>query len=147
MSNARRILILNGPNLNLLGKREPEIYGHTTLAEIEAECLAKAEQLGVKAECRQTNHEGELVEWIQSAALEADAIILNAAAFTHTSLAVHDALKFFAKPVVEVHLSNIYQRESFRHVSYVSPLAVAVLCGFGAAGYGMALEFLARRPD
>jgi 3-dehydroquinate dehydratase II len=143
MSNARHILILNGPNLNLLGTREPAIYGTTTLEELRKSCEDKAKTLGVSLDFRQTNDEAELIGWIQQA--KADAMLINAAAFTHTSVAIHDALKSFKGPIVEVHLSNIYARESFRHTSYVSPLAVGVLCGFGVKGYTMALEFLAER--
>ncbi|MEX3610428.1 type II 3-dehydroquinate dehydratase [Rothia sp. LK2588] len=137
-----RIFVLNGPNLNLLGHRKPEIYGHTTLADIEAQLRARAEQLGMEIEFLQSNHEGTLVDEIQRARTEADAIIINPAAYTHTSVALHDALESAEKPVVEVHLSNIHRREEFRHHSFVSPQATAIIAGAGAYGYTMALEFL-----
>jgi 3-dehydroquinate dehydratase-2 len=135
------ILILNGPNLNLLGSREPEIYGTKTLADIESECLARAAELGVAVDFRQSNHEGALIDAIHAARSTAQAIILNAGAFTHTSVALLDALKGVAPlPVYEVHLSNPHAREPFRHISYVSPAAKAVICGFGSKGYLIALE-------
>lgn len=138
-----RILILNGPNLNLLGTREPGMYGPQTLAEIEQACVARAKALGLVLQFRQSNHEGELVDWVQAAADEADGLIINAGAYTHTSVAIHDALRTLQTPIIEVHLSNIYQREPFRHHSYISPVARGVLCGFGAAGYVMALDAMA----
>ena len=134
------ILILNGPNLNLLGTREPEIYGATTLADIEARCHAHAEKLGAKVDFRQSNTEGELVDWIQQARDTAIAIVINAAAYTHTSVALHDALKATGLPVVELHLSNVYKRESFRHKSFISSIADGVMCGFGAHGYVLAID-------
>ena len=134
------ILILNGPNLNLLGTREPEIYGATTLADIEANCHAHAEQIGASVDFRQSNIEGELVEWVQQARDTAIAIVINAAAYTHTSVALHDALKATGLPVVELHLSNVYKRESFRHKSFISSVADGVMCGFGAHGYVMAID-------
>jgi 3-dehydroquinate dehydratase II len=135
------ILILNGPNLNLLGVREPEIYGTTTLADIETMCRARAVALGVDVDFRQSNHEGEMIDDIHAARGTAQAIIINAGAFTHTSVALLDALKGVAPlPVYEVHLSNPHARESFRHISYVSPAAKAVICGLGAKGYLIALE-------
>jgi 3-dehydroquinate dehydratase-2 len=137
------VYILNGPNLNLLGTREPEIYGSETLPEIARRCEVKARALGLEVTVRQTNVEGELVGWVQEAGERASGIIINAAAYTHTSLALHDALKAVAVPVVEVHLSNIYKREPFRHKSYVSPAALGVVCGFGGQGYEFALEALA----
>jgi 3-dehydroquinate dehydratase-2 len=140
----KNILILNGPNLNLLGSREPDIYGHTTLAEIEKTCRTKAEALNLAIDFRQSNTEGELVGWIQQAH-NFDAIIINAAALTHTSVALLDALKFYGKPIVEVHLSNIFAREEFRHHSYISPIAIGVICGFGGASYTLALEALATK--
>jgi 3-dehydroquinate dehydratase II len=141
MTDTRRILILNGPNLNLLGKREPEIYGTTTLDQIRQLCEEKAASRHLSLEFRQTNDETTLIEWVQHA--RESAMIINAAAFTHTSVALHDALKSYSGLIIEVHLSNIYKREHFRHTSYVSPVAHAVLCGFGADGYLMALEYLA----
>ena len=134
----KSILILNGPNLNLLGTREPEIYGTTTLAEIEALCQETAGEAEI--DFRQSNEEGELVTWIQQA--QAEAIIINAAAYTHTSVAIHDALKSYSGRIIEVHLSNPHARESFRHTSYVSSLAEAVICGLGARGYQIAIQHL-----
>ena len=137
---AASVLVLNGPNLNLLGTREPEIYGSTTLADIEAMMVEKAASLGLDLTFRQSNHEGELVDWIHDARGTAAAIIINAAGFTHTSVAILDALKAVALPIFEVHLSNIYQRDDFRHHSYISAIANGVLCGFGAKGYLYALD-------
>jgi 3-dehydroquinate dehydratase II len=137
------ILVLNGPNLNLLGVREPETYGHDTLADIEEACLERAAVLDLSVDFRQSNHEGQLVDWIQEARESADGIILNAGALTHTSIAILDALKASELPVIEVHLSNIFRRESFRHHSYVSEAAQGVICGFGAQGYLLALEAMA----
>ena len=137
----KTITILNGPNLNMLGAREPEIYGATTLADIEALCNNAAQQLGMTIDFKQTNHEGELVEWVQQANATSG-LIINAGAYTHTSVALHDALKTLRVPVVEVHLSNIFAREPFRHHSYISPLAKGVICGFGAKGYVLAIEAL-----
>lgn len=137
------VYILNGPNLNLLGTREPEIYGSETLLDIARRCETKAKVLGLEVTIRQTNVEGELIGWVQEAREKASGIIINAAAYTHTSLALHDALKAISVPVVEVHLSNVYKREPFRHHSYVSPAAEGVICGFGGQGYEFALEALA----
>lgn len=142
---AKRVLVLNGPNLNLLGMREPDIYGHTTLSDIDALCHTTADELGLAVDFRQSNHEGELVTWIQEARGTADAILINPAAYSHTSVAIHDALKAVGLPVAEVHLSNIHQREPFRHHSYVSAVAYGVICGFGAAGYRLALHALAEK--
>jgi 3-dehydroquinate dehydratase II len=147
---AATILVLNGPNLNLLGLREPSIYGRETLADIEEACLERAAELGLGVDFRQTNHEGQLVEWIQEGRENADGIILNAAALTHTSIAILDALKATELPIIEVHLSNIFRREPFRHLSYVSQAATGTICGFGAHGYLMALDamehLLAAKP-
>jgi 3-dehydroquinate dehydratase-2 len=137
------VFILNGPNLNLLGVREPAVYGHDTLADIEERCLARAAALDVQIEFRQTNHEGQLVDWIQEARESADGIILNAGALTHTSVAIFDALSAAGLPVIEVHLSNIFRRESFRHHSYVSLAANGVICGLGPHGYELALDAVA----
>ncbi len=145
MAKAPSVLILNGPNLNLLGTREPEIYGRTTLAEIEARCREHGDRLGLAVECRQSNSEGELVGWIQRAREAHAAIVINPAAYSHTSIALLDALQAVGLPVVEVHLSNIHKRETFRQHSYVSRAAEGVICGFGAEGYAMALDALARR--
>jgi 3-dehydroquinate dehydratase-2 len=140
---AKPLFVLNGPNLNLLGSREPEIYGHTTLADIEARTRARAGQLGLTVEFRQTNHEGVLVDWLQEARTAASGVILNAGAYTHTSVAMHDALKTVDVPVIEVHISNPHRREPFRHVSYVSSVATGMICGVGAQGYALAVEALA----
>ena len=137
------IYILNGPNLNLLGVRDPAIYGQDTLADIEERCLVRAASLELQIEFRQTNHEGQLVDWIQEAREAASGIILNAGALTHTSVAILDALKAAEKPVIELHLSNVFRREPFRHHSYVSAAAQGVICGFGAKGYELALEAMA----
>jgi 3-dehydroquinate dehydratase-2 len=142
MSAPPKILILNGPNLNMLGRREPEIYGHQTLGDIHELCLAEARKCGFDIDFRQSNHEGELVAWIQESLGKVDAIVINAAAYTHTSVAIHDALKLHAAPVVEVHLSNPKEREDFRHLSYIEPLASAVFAGLGAASYVKALDYL-----
>jgi 3-dehydroquinate dehydratase-2 len=140
---SRTILILNGPNLNLLGRREPAIYGRQTLAEIEADCRQRAAALDLAIDFRQSNHEGELIDWIHEAQGKAVGIVINPGAFTHTSIAIHDALKAFAGPIIEVHLSNIHQREAFRHLSYVSLVARGVICGLGAQGYALAIEAMA----
>ncbi|ADZ70470.1 type II 3-dehydroquinate dehydratase [Polymorphum gilvum] len=137
------IFILNGPNLNRLGTREPETYGRTTLADIEAQCRATGQRLGFDIVFRQSNAEGTLVDWIQEAGDEAQGLVINPAAYTHTSVAIHDAIRTAAIPTVEVHLSNVFSREPFRHHSYVSPVAAGVICGFGAKGYDLALEALA----
>jgi 3-dehydroquinate dehydratase-2 len=134
------LLILNGPNLNLLGTREPEIYGHTTLADIEAQCAEKANALNIGLTFRQSNLEGELVSWIQEGTTAHDAVIINAAGYTHTSVAIHDALKMLEIPVIELHISNPHAREEFRHRSLIAPVAHGVIAGFGAAGYGMAID-------
>ena len=138
------IFVLNGPNLNLLGVRDPSVYGHETLADVEERCLARAAALGLEIDFRQSNHEGQLVDWIQEARESADGIILNAGALTHTSVAVFDALSAADLPIIEVHLSNIFRRERFRHHSYVSLAAKGVICGLGAHGYELALEAIAR---
>jgi 3-dehydroquinate dehydratase II len=141
------IFILNGPNLNLLGVREPATYGYDTLADVEQRCLARAEALELSIEFRQTNHEGQLVDWIQEARESADGIILNAGALTHTSVAVLDALNAADLPVIEVHLSNIFRRESFRHHSYVILAAKGGIFGLGPQGYELALEAMASLID
>ena len=138
------VFILNGPNLNLLGVREPATYGYDTLADVEQRCLARAAALDLLIDFRQTNHEGQMVDWIHEAREAADGIILNAGAYTHTSIAVLDALRAADLPVIEVHLSNIYRRETFRHTSYVSAAAQGVICGFGGHGYVLALAAMAR---
>ncbi|MGX1196635.1 type II 3-dehydroquinate dehydratase [uncultured Parvibaculum sp.] len=144
MSSLKPIYVLNGPNLNLLGQREPEIYGRTTLADIDKLVSDKAGTLGLAVDCRQSNHEGELVTWIQEAREKASGLVLNAAAYTHTSIAIHDALATLDIPVIEVHISNIFKRESFRHHSTVSPVATGVICGLGVTGYELALDAIHR---
>jgi 3-dehydroquinate dehydratase-2 len=137
------IFILNGPNLNLLGVREPATYGYDTLADVEQRCLVRARALDLAIEFRQTNHEGQLVDWIHEAREAADGVVINAGALTHTSVAILDALNAADLPVIEVHLSNIFRREAFRHHSYVSFAARGVICGLGPHGYELALEALA----
>lgn len=139
------ILVLNGPNLNLLGTRQPEVYGATTLDDVHGLCLKTAGRLGLDIEFRQSNHEGELIDWIHAARGTHDGIVLNAGAYTHTSIAIMDALASVELPVAEVHLSNIHRREAFRHHSYVSLVAVGMIAGFGAIGYALAIEALAER--
>ncbi|MBN9434181.1 MAG: type II 3-dehydroquinate dehydratase [Bosea sp.] len=136
------VLVLNGPNLNMLGKREPGVYGARTLAEIEAETRTFAESIGVAIDFRQTNHEGVLVDWIHEALGRFQGIAINPGAYTHTSVALQDALRSVGLPTVEVHLSNVFAREAFRHHSYVSPVALGVICGFGPLGYQLALTAL-----
>ena len=143
VAKAPKVLILNGPNLNMLGTRQPEVYGAATLADIEAACEKRAQDLGLATECRQSNSEGELVGWIQAARDEVQGVIINPGAYSHTSVAILDALLAVDLPIVEVHLSNIHRREEFRHHSYVSKAAQGVICGFGARGYIMGLEALA----
>lgn len=138
------ILVLNGPNLNLLGKREPEIYGRETLADVEVLCRDAAAAAGLTVDCRQSNREYELIDWIHAARDTASAIIINPGAFTHTSIAILDALSAFAGPVIEVHISNIHKREPFRHHSYVSGRADAVIAGAGTQGYAFAVMRAAR---
>jgi 3-dehydroquinate dehydratase-2 len=137
------VFILNGPNLNLLGVREPATYGYDTLADVEMRCSARAAALDLVIDFRQSNHEGQIVDWIHEAREAAEGIILNAGALTHTSIAIHDALKAADLPIIEVHLSNIFRREPFRHHSYVSFAANGVICGLGPQGYELALEAVA----
>lgn len=134
------ILFLNGPNLNLLGQREPEVYGRTTLADIEAKVRDKAAKLNAKVEFRQSNVEGQLVTWIQEAKGKFDVIVLNAAAYTHTSVALRDAISAVGVPTIEIHLSNVHAREEFRHTSLIAPVCKGVITGFGANSYVLALD-------
>lgn len=137
------ILLINGPNLNALGTREPEIYGKETLADIEAKCKTHANSLNLQLDCIQSNHEGELVDAIQQAGKKYKGLLINAGAYTHTSIAIMDALMILKIPVIEVHLSNIFKREEFRHHSYVSKTAQGVICGFGSNSYILALQAMA----
>ena len=139
------VLILNGPNLNLLGTRQPDVYGHTTLADIEASCASHAATLGLQVVCIQSNHEGAMIDAIHAAKGVHGGLVINAGAYTHTSIALMDAVASVELPAVEVHLSNIHAREDFRHVSYLSRVAIGQICGFGAQGYLMALDALATR--
>jgi 3-dehydroquinate dehydratase-2 len=138
------VYILNGPNLNLLGKREPHIYGHETLADVETACRRLATEFGLAIEFRQSNAEFELINWIHEGRERADAIIINPGAYTHTSIAIMDALKACECPILEVHISNVHHREAFRHHSFVSLAATAVMAGFGTHGYQLALRHAAR---
>jgi 3-dehydroquinate dehydratase-2 len=139
------VLVLNGPNLNLLGTREPEIYGRETLDDIAAQLEEQASTLGLQIDLRQSNHEGHLVDWLHEAASrEALAVLLNAGALTHTSVALHDAIKAISVPVIEVHLSNPHAREAFRHKSFIAPVAKGTISGFGAGSYRLALDAAAR---
>ncbi len=137
-----KISIINGPNLNLLGSREPEIYGNTSLEEVKNQCLQQAAIYNFAIDFRQSNSESELIGWIQNCT--ADAIIINAAAYTHSSIAIHDALKTYSGRIIELHISNPYAREKFRHTSYIAPLAEAIICGMGIIGYIVAIDYLAR---
>lgn len=145
----KRVLILNGPNLNLLGTREPAVYGRETLADVEKLCADECARHGLAADCRQSNHEGQLVDWIHEAGRDLAAgsllgVVLNAGAYTHTSIALHDAIKGASVPVIELHVSNVHAREPFRHHSYLSPAARAVMAGFGVAGYPLAIAGLVK---
>ena len=137
------LLVLNGPNLNLLGQRQPQVYGKATLADVEALCREAAGRLGLAVDVRQSNHEGALIDWIHEARGRHHGIVLNAGAYTHTSIAIMDAVAGVELPVAEVHLSNIHRREDFRHLSYVSKVALGMICGFGPHGYVLAIEALA----
>ena len=140
---ASLVYVLNGPNLNLLGTREPDVYGSDTLADIETLCRAAAAKHGLEVVFRQTNVEGELVNWLQEARTKAAGVLLNAGAYTHTSVAILDAIRATTMPVIEVHLSNPFAREQFRHHSFVSPAAKGLICGFGAHSYVLAIDALA----
>lgn len=141
---AKPVFVLNGPNLNLLGAREPEVYGRDTLDDVRKRTEARAKAAGLAIDFRQSNHEGVLIDWIQEARTSASGIILNAGAFSHTSIGILDALSAAELPVIEVHLSNIFRRESFRHHSYVSTAAKGVICGLGVHGYELAVEAMAK---
>jgi 3-dehydroquinate dehydratase-2 len=143
LSSANKVLILNGPNLNLLGSREPEVYGYDALADIEARSKGQGQSLGLEIDFRQSNSEGEMVNWIQEARENCAGIIINPAGYSHTSVAILDALLACEIPIIEVHLSNIHKREAFRQHSYVSTAAQGVICGLGAQGYGLALTAMA----
>lgn len=138
------ILVLNGPNLNMLGLREPDVYGHESLADVEAMAIAVGQEHGFTVECQQTNHEGQMIDWIHQARQRVAGIVINPGAWTHTSIALHDALMAAEVPVLEVHISNVHRREEFRHHSYVSKVAVGVIAGFGTHGYKLAIDHFAR---
>lgn len=138
------LYVLNGPNLNLLGQREPGIYGVASLADIEKRVRARAEEHGLAVEFRQSNHEGVLIDWIQEAGSRGTGIILNAGAYTHTSVGLLDALRAARRPVIEVHLSNVHAREPFRHTSFISPVATGIIVGLGPLGYELAVDAIAR---
>jgi 3-dehydroquinate dehydratase-2 len=144
MSDKRNILVLHGPNLNMLGKREPEIYGRLTLEDINSKITKRAKEIGVHVDALQTNHEGIMVDYIQQSAGKYQCIVINPAAFTHYSIAVRDAIASIKVPAIEVHLSNIYRREEFRHISVTAPVCYGQISGFGAEGYLLALEAAAR---
>lgn len=144
----KTVLVLHGPNLNLLGTREPQVYGSETLADVERLCAEAAQRQGWQADCRQSNHEGDLIDWIHEAGrLQAEGklagVVLNSGAYTHTSIALHDAIRGAAVPVIEYHISNVHAREAFRHHSWISPVAKSVLVGLGVKGYPLAIEALA----
>lgn len=143
---AKNILLLNGPNLNLLGSREPEVYGSATLKDVEQAAVAQAATAGARMTCFQSNHEGALIDRIHAARAEGiDAIVINPGGLTHTSVALRDALAGVAIPFIEIHISNIHQRETFRHASFLSAIAVGVICGLGVTGYQAAIEFALRK--
>ncbi len=144
---SRTVFVLNGPNLNLLGKRQPHIYGHETLADVERDCRALAAELGLELRFHQSNREYEIIDWVHEARETAGGIVINPAAFTHTSVAILDALNAFDAPVIEIHISNVHKREAFRHHSFVSARADAVIAGCGTQGYLFALQRLARLID
>ena len=141
--NARTVLVLNGPSLNLLGEREPEVYGHETLADVEEVCRAAAEAAGLVAECRQTNHEGTLIDWVQEGRRGIAGLVINAGGYTHTSVALRDALAAVTVPTVEVHISDIHAREEFRHHSYLTEVCDHVVVGRGVPGYAEAVAWVA----
>lgn len=138
------VTVINGPNINLLGEREPKIYGTATLADLERACADHGRALGLDVTCRQSSHEGVIIDWIHLARGESEGLVINAGAYAHTSLAIRDALAAYAGPIVEVHLTNVYRREHFRHHSHVAAVATGVICGLGVDGYTLALTALAR---
>ena len=140
----KNILVINGPNLNLLGTREPKTYGSETLEDVKNKCETVAKELKLSCDFRQSNNEGEIVGWIQEAIEQHDGIIINAGAYTHTSVAIRDALLGFDKPIIEVHISNIFKREEFRHHSYISDVATGMICGLGTRGYILALQAISK---
>jgi 3-dehydroquinate dehydratase-2 len=142
-----RVLVLNGPNLGRLGTREPAVYGRTTYADLVSLCQRAGEELGLKVEVRQTDHEGELLGWLHEAADAGVPVVLNAAAWTHTSVAVRDACAQLTAPLIEVHITNVHRREEFRHHSYISGVATGVIVGLGVDGYPLALRWIAARPS
>jgi 3-dehydroquinate dehydratase-2 len=139
---SKTVFVLNGPNLNMLGKREPGIYGGKTLKDVEDECAAAGKELGLTIDFRQSNHEGVLIDWIHEAGDKAIGVAINAGAYTHTSIALHDAIKAVSVPVIELHISNVHAREEFRHHSMIAPAAKGVICGFGTVSYILALHAL-----
>jgi len=139
---SKTIFVLNGPNLNMLGKREPGIYGGQTLDDVKQQCIAAGKELGFDVDFRQSNHEGTLIDWIHEAGDKAVGVAINAGAYTHTSIALHDAIKAVSVPVIELHISNVHAREEFRHHSMIAPAAKGVICGFGTASYILALRAL-----
>lgn len=145
MSDCPKILVITGPNLNMLGVREPSIYGVKTLRDIEDLCDLTAKELGVTISFRQSNHEGEIVTWVQEAMTDFDGIVINGAAYSHTSVAIMDALKMVDVPIIEVHISNVFKREDFRHHSYISTVATGVISGLGGEGYAYAIRALAKK--
>ncbi len=150
MTTPTRLIVLNGPNLNLLGLREPEVYGRTTLADVEALCRTAAAERGAEADCRQSNHEGQLIDWIHEAGAAQRAgllagVVMNPGAYTHTSVALHDAVKGAMLSLIEVHISNVHAREAFRHHSFISPAAAGIVVGFGVDGYVLAIDGLLRQ--
>lgn len=145
MSDHPKILVITGPNLNMLGVREPSIYGVKTLRDIEDLCDVTAKEIGVAISFRQSNHEGEIVTWIQEAITDFDGIVINGAAYSHTSIAIMDALKMADMPIIEVHISNVFTREEFRHHSHISTVATGVICGLGGEGYAYAIRALAQK--
>lgn len=144
---SKTVFVLNGPNLNMLGKREPGIYGGKTLKDIEADCIAAGREQGLDVDFRQSNHEGDIVSWLHEAGEKAIGVALNAGAYTHTSVALHDAIRAISVPVIEVHISNVHAREEFRHRSLIAPACKGVICGFGTTSYILALNALKSITD